>query len=142
MKKFIVLILALLICTSSAHAANVTVNKIIPTISGAPVTATALVTGSSPYYTDAIDVRNNRGFNTLLILTSASINVDLQVSEDGTNFYDPEDTSGTSLGSIASTIATNKWRVFTARMANWIRFKLTINSNSTVSLTYLQSIEY
>lgn len=142
MKKIIFLIIALLIYASSANAANITVSKIIPTISGTAVSGSSLVTGSSPYYTDAIDVRNNRGFSSIIILSSASIDVAFEVSEDGTTFYDPKDTSGTSLGSIASAISTNQWRVFTARMANYIRFKITINSNSTVSLTYLQSAEY
>lgn len=142
MKKVIVLILALLIWTSQAQASYVTVNKYTPTISGVAVSASALVTGSSPYYTDLIDVRNNRGFASLLIKSSASIDVSFEVSEDGVTFYDPKDTSGTSLGAIQTAIASDKWVVFTARMANYIRFKLTINSNSTVSLTYFQSVEY
>lgn len=142
MRKLSVIILALFLCASSAHAANIIVSKVTPTISGVALSGTALVTGSSPYYTDAIDTRNNRGYANLIILSTASIDVAQEVSEDGATFYDPKDTNGTSLGAIQSGVASNKWVVFTSRMANYVRFKITINSNSTVSLTYFQSAEY
>lgn len=144
MKKFIVLILALFISFSSvpAHAASIIVSKNIPTISGTPVTSTAMTTGGSPYYTDAIDNRNNRGFSTLIIGTNASITITLQVSDDGTTFYDPIDPDATAIGAIATAVTSNKWVVYRALMANYIRYKIVINSNATVSLTNLMSAEY
>lgn len=144
MKKFIVLILAFLIIFSSmpVQAASIIVSKNIPTISGVALTGTALVTGSSPYFTDGIDNRNNRGFSSLIVASTASITITQQVSDDGVTFYDPVDSNGTALGAIATALATNAWIVYTARMANFIRFKIVVNSNSTVSLTNLQSAEY
>lgn len=141
MKKLF-LIIALCLFSQVAHAENIVVMSLTPTISGAPVSGSALVTGSSPYYTDAIDVRSSTGYASLLVLTNASIDVAFEISEDGTNFYDPKDTSGNSLGAMASTLSANRWIVFSPRLANYMRFKLTINSNATVSLKFLQSSEY
>lgn len=103
-----------------------------------------LIAGTGTYNSDAIDTLRLTGFASILVVTSAgSLALTYQVSDDGVNWYDPEDTAGTALGGInaAVTVGSN-WIQFDPTMARWMRIVAVLTvANSTVSITARHSEE-
>ena len=86
--------------------------------------------------TSGIDVEQNTGFNSILVLCSGDVDLSYQISMDNTNWYYPYTTDGstlTSAATIATAITSNRWIVFPARLAKYIRFFFEPDSASTVS---------
>ena len=96
-----------------------------------------MTTATGTYNSDAVSVNRNTGNMSLLVVTSAgSLELTYEVSDDGTNWYAPEDTSGTALNEInaAVTVGSN-WIVFAPSVARWVRIVAVLTSaNSTVSM--------
>lgn len=99
----------------------------------------SLAMTAGTYTSTEIPVGHSQGFASLLVATTGgSLNISFQVSLDGSTFYTPYNTSGTSLGSINTAVTSTAWIVFSPQLANYIRFVFVLTGNSTVSATYIQ----
>lgn len=108
--------------------------------------AKALTSGTA-YYSDAIPTNLSTGYASLLIdLTDGSDDIDIgiEVSVDGKNWYVPRDASGTSLGVLIPAgvvlYATTPdwWIVFSPPLARYIRFKFDPDADSIVTARIIQ----
>ena len=111
------------------------------TTSGTAISAYAL-TQNTMVTTDSVPVDSASGFNSLLlVLSSAKVNVEIQVSKDGTNFYTPyvSNMSGTLASSaiIATNLSNSRWIKFTAQLANFVRFRIMSHGTGTITAHYL-----
>ncbi len=90
-------------------------------------------------YSDSMKFHACTGSASVLIISTAgTLAISQQCSNDNTNWYDPVDISGTALGIVkaAQTVTTGIMVSFTPALAEWIRFKVTESTASTVvSLT-------
>lgn len=102
-------------------------------------TAMSAYTFSAAKTTEAIQVSNNTGYMTLIVdVTSGTIDsITYEVSMDGTNWYTPYTTDGTSLTSAGSVVTDNftadRWIVTTARLANYVRFTITPSGSTVIT---------
>jgi len=100
--------------------------------------AKAMTIAVGTYYSSSIRHRFGEGDAALLVLTSAgSLAITYEVSDNGKDFYDPYDTTESSIGSVASALSANRWIVFEPTVqAEYIRFKFVLTgADSTVSAT-------
>ena len=104
----------------------------------------AMLIATGTYRSAAIRTLELAGEASLLVVTSAgSLALTYQVSDDETNWYDPEDTAGAALGGInaAVTVGSN-WIVFNPSLARYTRIVAVLTgANSTVSMTFRLSEE-
>ncbi len=110
------------------------------------------LTSGSAVYTEPIDLINNVGFATLLITEdkaggAGDVDVSLEYSEDGKNFYTAYTTNGsgtiTAEGNIVTALQdVTRWIILPVRMAKYLRIKLDPDANSqvTVRFIYLKDI--
>src|SRR3990167_7056403 len=80
--------------------------------------------------TESVEQRNNNGFANLLITGIGDLDVSIETSIDGTNWYTPYTTDGTTLtaaGTIVDSWLTDKWIILTSRMADYVKFKFLSN---------------
>ena len=149
MKKFLAIVM-ILAFSSIVYAREVTKTQRMTDSAGTAITAYSLTSGTA-VYSDTITVNNNAGFISLLLtegITGGSGDVDVSVeySVDGTNFYTGSNTdmSGTLTddGNIATAFG-NKTRLIAipARLANYFRIKFDPDANSviTADTIYLES---
>jgi hypothetical protein len=108
---------------------------------GAEWTAKALTAAGSPYYTQAIKVEKSNGVSTIVVTTTGSVSIVLEVSIDGTTFYTPYDALGNDLGFVCSAITSTRWISIFNQLAKYIRFKVTAGGNITTTLKFLQQEE-
>lgn len=105
-------------------------------------------TFSSPVTTDMVSVGPNTGYATLVVdVTSGTIDsITYEVSFDGTNWYTPYTTDGTSLTSAGSVVTDNftadRWIILTARLANYIRFTITPSGSTVIRADLIYQGEY
>lgn len=103
-----------------------------------------LPAGGAEKYSATIDMLRLTGNASILVVTSAgSLALSYQVSDDGTNWYSPEDTSGTALNVInAAVTAGSNWIVFNPTMGRYLRIVVVLSGvNSTVSIDLHHSEE-
>ena len=111
---------------------------------GTDWSARAIVTTGGPgsdgiYYSDPIRVRKSEGFSSLRIVSTASIDIAYQVSDDNITWDDPVDTDANALGTVAAALTTTgQRRFFDPVITEWLRFKITCNSNATTTFQYIQ----
>jgi len=100
----------------------------------------AMTTSTGTYYSDGIPLDYSEGYTSLLIETSAgSLVVTYEISLDDSTYYSPYGKSGAILNPIASALTADRWIVFAAAPAPYIRFKFVLTSaDSTVSAQYIQ----
>lgn len=97
----------------------------------------ALSMTAATYYSEAIKVRRAEGLGSILFKrTGGTTDIEIEVSDDGVNWYIPYDKDGASLGDIAIGINQNRWIQFTIPVAEFIRFKL-VQKNATSTNTVL-----
>lgn len=103
-------------------------------ISSYPIASGATVTS------DSIRQSNNEGFANIDMSISGSVTISVQVSPDGVNFEDPYTTDGSTLTSaaqIASAVTADRWIIYTAKMAPYIRYKFVAGSASTITARHI-----
>ena len=104
----------------------------------------AMLTATGTYRSAAVDMLRLTGEASILVVTSAgSLALTYEVSNDGTNWYSPEDTSGTALNVInaAVTVGSN-WIVFSPSLGRYLRIvAILTGGNSTVSIDLQNSQE-
>lgn len=142
-KKVLGFLLVLLIGASTpVHARKFVVRVPLKDTDGTAISSYSL--GGSGYVTTAaIESDQFEGFSSIIVNSSASTNIYYQLSMDGATWYDPYTTDGstlTSAGSVVATLNSNRWIVFTARLAKYCRFIFKANSASTISadMIYLE----
>lgn len=105
----------------------------------------AMNNATGTYRSAAIDTLRLTGHGSILVVLAGagSLAITYQVSNDGTNWYDPEDTSGTALGGINAAItAGSNWIVFDPTLARWIRIVAVLTgAASVVSMDFRHSEE-
>lgn len=114
-------------------------------VSGTAVSSYALTTGTL-VSTDSIDTRASNGYAALLIDVSGGsddLDIYFQVSKDGTNWFYPYTTDGSSLtnaSGVAVAVTADRWIDISSRVkiAPFIRFQFDPDANSTITATYLQ----
>lgn len=146
MKKLLaILVLGLiLISSSNAEAAVKAKYLVLKDTAGVSVSA---YTFSSVFTTERIRVDENTGYMTLLVdVTSGTIDsITYEVSMDGTNWYSPYTTDGTT-ATIANSITTadftaDRWIVISARLANYVRFTITPSGSTVIAASIIYQIE-
>ena len=87
-------------------------------------------------YSDAILFTASQGFASALVTLSGAVSttITVQCSYDGTNWYDPIDENGSSLGTVCSGITTSKFIQFPPVVAKYIRFKIVTAGAVTVTI--------
>lgn len=108
-------------------------------IDGTEVKDYGLTSGAAEY-TDAIKTNHSTGTASLLVLCKgAADDVDLsfEVSLNGKAWHTPCDTAGNSLANIRTAVTSDQWIVFQPQMANYLRFKIDPDANSTITMYYI-----
>jgi len=90
------------------------------------------------HYSSKVDFRGCAGNAALYIVSTAgSITITQQCSYDGTNFFDPVNTSGTASGTVATalTVTTGTYVGFSPVLAPHVRFKVVENNTAATIVT-------
>lgn len=137
---FALTILSLATIQSKSYASIADVNSYTLADSSGTAISSYAVVGSAT--TAAIPVRDNVGYSSLVVdVTGGGVNITYQLSLDGTNWYTPYTTDGTTLTStpsVVSNLTSTSWIVLPSRMAKFIRFNIYQASGSpTITLKYL-----
>ena len=92
------------------------------------------------YTSDAIRPHFATGKAALLVLTSAgSLVITFEVSNNGDDWYEPYDTTGSKINTVADGLTADRWVTFDLPVCEWIRFKFVLTvATSTVSAVYHQ----
>lgn len=133
MKKLIVFLIAISFCLSAE--AGVRATQKVLTISGTAISGTAVGSGVT-VTSDSLYQTGNVGYSSMLLLVSGQVDISYQVSRDGSNWYTPYTTDGSSLtavGGIASNVTADRWIVLPTRLAPYVRYIFAADSSSTIS---------
>jgi hypothetical protein len=142
MKKLLALLVLGLALIFSTRA-DASVKSTYQVMNDSDGTAMSAYTFSTAKTTEAIQVSNNTGFASLIIdVTSGTIDsITYEVSMDGTNWYTPYTTDGTTAttaGSITTADFTaDRWIVLTARLANYVRFTITPSGSTVITASFV-----
>lgn len=132
------LILTLCLITNSAFAAK-GVNSKILTTSGTALSSYA--TTNTTITTDAIYQKGNVGFSSLVINSTVPVTICQQISDDGSNWYDPYTISGTTIASadtvVSNLAASDRWIILTAKMSKYVRFTIHTQGVGTLTAKYV-----
>lgn len=134
MRKIILILIFLAICNPAFAMKKATSQKL--KISNAPITD--YVVSGTTVTSDSLYQTGNVGFTSLLVKVSGTISIAYQVSNDGSVWYTPYTTDGTTLtsaGAIATGVTADRWIILTAKLAPYIRFSFTSAGSSTISAT-------
>lgn len=136
----IALILPLVFC-ASAQAGYMINSKNLVAASNDTVISTYPV-GTSTVTSKGVHQPNNEGYSNLLVVVPAgSVTVDIQVSQNGTTYYDPYTTDGSSLtdaSQIVTGLTASRWITLSAKMAPYVRFVFTgASADTVISATYI-----
>lgn len=147
MKKALIA-LGLILClgvVSTAHARTVAKILNLRDENGTAITNMALTSGSA-VNSETIDVRDNRGFITLLVTESHSsavgdVDIIAEYSVDGTNWNEAYTTTSgaTTKDDIVVTGLRNvtQWIVHTSRLSRYLRYKFDPDANSVITATVI-----
>lgn len=141
MKKIFLLVGIISLLAFNVYAAKNANWQTLNTSSGTPISSLAI---DSTQFTEAIRNSSNVGYSSLLLEVSGQVDVTYQLSNDGSNWWTPYTTDGSTLtaaGSIASNLTASRWIILNYRVAPYIRFILSEDSASTVSAYYIQQHE-
>ena len=139
------LLTGLIFCSTAFATGSVVTKEVQLRIGGVNVDS-YVMTSTVNENTDAIPVNNNQGFGAILVTVDSSGDLDISIeySLDGINFYtgydvsDPMDGILVIDGDIAETVANgSRYITFPIRLANFVRFNLKPDANSTVSASFL-----
>lgn len=136
MRFFLSLILAVLILIPSAFAAKHPSSQLLYT--GGAAVSNYLITNGSTLTSDGVQQIGNIGFASMILNVSGNVSVSCEVSKDGSTWYTPYTTDGSSLtstASIATSVTSNSWIILIAKLAPYIRYKFTANGDSTITAT-------
>lgn len=112
---------------------------------GASISALAMANGVA-VNSEPIKVERNVGFFVLLVKEdklggAGDVDIYAEYSMDGVNWHRPNTTSGgvlTQEANIVTTLQnTTKWIVFTARLANYVRFVFDPDADSQVTADFI-----
>jgi len=119
--------------------AKASVTQVTHQVAGVSTAMTgAFLASGSPFYSDAIDVRNSDGFASIIIDVNATgtedVDYEYEISMDGTNWYLPYDTGASSVSVIKATAVVASVGIYAVdiQLACFIRFKLVIATDSTI----------
>jgi len=96
-------------------------------------------------YSEAIDVEKNVGFFALLVTENKAggagdVDIYLEYSWDGTNWYRPNTTASAALTQEANVVDalanTTKWIIMTARLAKYVRVVFDPDADSAVTADF------
>lgn len=79
---------------------------------------------------------NLDGPGALLLETTDSVDIDIELSMNGEDFYTPFDTEGNEVDSLCAAVSADRWIQIGILSAPWFRFKVTPNADTTVSLQF------
>lgn len=144
MKKIFSLILAaLILCPSFAHAgAMEAVSKRLRTSADVVITSLAIANAAT-VYTEAIPIDDNAGFLAILATEDKSggagaVGISAEYSLDGTTFYPVYTTSGGTLTADSAIVTTltnvSRYIQGTARLGKFIRLKIVAAADSQLTL--------
>lgn len=97
-------------------------------------------------YSEAIDVEKNVGFFALLVTENKAggtgdVDIYLEYSLDGTNWYRPNTTAAAALTQEANVVDalvnTTKWIIMTARLAKYVRVVFDPDADSTLTADFV-----
>lgn len=138
MRKILLVLLAIIFLSTPAYAGKRATSKTL-TISNVPISATVVGAGVT-VTSDSLLQTGNVGFSSLILDVSGNIAVSYQVSRNGSTWYTPYTTDGSSLtaaGTIASSVTANRWIVLPTKLAPYVRFVFASTGSSTISSTYV-----
>ena len=101
----------------------------------------AVLAATGTYYSLGIRVDKSNGYSAVLVSTTDSITLTLEVSLDNVNFYTPYSSDKNDLGYIVSGLTANRYIVINTCLAKFMRFKMVVNANSTTTLKFIQQEE-
>ena len=134
MRKLIFSLIVIFLMSVTAQANDNNVHKLrVDKVSMDNYAFTNGVTVTS----DSISTKGNTGFAVLVVDFDAlegDLDIDMEVSLDGVDFFDPYTTDGTTLtiaDSVVDTLTADRWIILTARLANYIRFEFEPDSDCT-----------
>lgn len=137
MKKLFLSMLVLLVLGSTAFASRTTYKTL--RISGAEINSYAIPSGAT-ITSDSVYQAGNIGYGSLLTSVSGNVTISQQVSIDGTNWFTPYTTDGSTLttaGTIASAVTADRWIILTAKLAPYVRFVYASSGASTITSKYV-----
>jgi hypothetical protein len=109
--------------------------------SGVEWTSKAVLAATGTYYSTGIRVDKSNGYSAILISTTDSITLTLEVSLDNVTFYTPYSSDKNDLGYIVSGLTADRYIVINTCLAKFIRFKMVVHANSTTTLKFIQQEE-
>ena len=103
----------------------------------------AMTTATGTYVSKEMVNHGHSGQTGLVVKTTAgSLVITFELSNDNNNWYEPYNSAGTKINTVANNLTGDAWVVFTPQVAEWIRFRFVLTgSNSTVSAIYHQQEE-
>ena len=140
MKKFILAVALLFALIGVSHASVNSKHVILKDSAGTTMTD---YTFSSAKTTDKVFVANNTGYMTLLIdVTSGTIDsITYEFSMDGTNWYTPYTTDGTTATSsdtvVTADFTTDRWIRIAPFLGNYVRFTITPSGSTVISASLI-----
>ena len=143
MKKILISLGIILVLAGRAYAGN-NINIQQLRISGVPISDKALTSGVM-VTSDSVRIKGNTGFSALVMECSGDVDITFQVSTDGTTWYSPYTTDGSSLTAayeIVTALDADRWIVLPTRLAPYVRFRFDPDATSTISATYLYQEGY
>jgi len=144
MKRLGITVLLIFGLVTSAFAGKTVNVRRLTDWEGTTMTDYALINGNE-ITTESVKFNGAVGFASLLVTGTGDVDIDMELSADGTNFYDPYTTDGTTCDSVTSvmdSVTTDRWLVLTARLAPYIRFKIDPDAASTMTFTIIYQEEY
>ncbi len=142
-------LLACLLFTQPCFAVKIAVYKGVLDASGNLLSNYNISAGNT-VYSEPINVTNNVGYCTVIITENnssglGSIDLSVEYSVDGTNWYTAYTSSGgvlTADDKIVSALQNStRWIVYTPRLSRLMRYKIYANADSTVTLIHIQQEE-
>lgn len=94
----------------------------------------AMTSAAGAQYTLPIRGAFLDGAAAVLLETTAAVDIDIELSMNGVDFYAPYDTEGNLIDQVAAAVAANRWIQIGVLAAPWFRFEVTPGADSTVSL--------
>lgn len=111
--------------------------RLTQTVAGVTTNIKDVVVTNSTVTTDGVFQSGNWGFMSLVNkIAGGAIAITYQLSYDGSTWFTPSTTDGTTLtaaGTIVAAATSDCWIILNARMAHYIRFIYTVTGTSTLT---------
>lgn len=140
MKKIVFLLILSCFITNLSFASKFVNTRMLRTATSNTLISNYPIASGVTVTSDTIKQGNNEGFASLKLDVSGSVTTSVEVSLNGTNWYTPYTTDGSSLtsaGQIVSAQTADRWIIYTAKLAPYLRYVFVAGSNSTITAQHI-----